>query len=170
MDGLEKLEGKKFGKMEAFYTSGGASHSIYSMKERGVKNCSYKTLRYPGHRDIVRFLIRECGLDDFSLEQIFVTGCGKANKDEVFVVAKVSGENKTWKQEKVIKSDDKFSAMQKATAFPISSVAALMAEGVLEGNKDQHRDYYTQYPKNLGYGDILFDEFRKKLYSLGVDA
>ena len=45
MDGVEEIEGEKFGKMEAFYTSGGASHSIYSMKERGVKNCSYKTIR-----------------------------------------------------------------------------------------------------------------------------
>ena len=52
MEGLENVDGEKFGKMEAFYTSGGASHSIYSMKEGGVKNCSYKTLRHHGHRDI----------------------------------------------------------------------------------------------------------------------
>ena len=43
MDGVEQIEGNNFGRMEAFYTSGGASHSIHSMKERGVKNCYYKS-------------------------------------------------------------------------------------------------------------------------------
>ena len=155
--------------MEACYTSGGASHSIYDMQRRAVKNCSYKTMRYRGHGDMVRFLIRDCNLDDDTLNKIFLEGCGKANKDEVFIVAEVSGADKTWRQEKVIKSDEQFSAMQKATAFPISSVAALMAEGVFDGRKDQHRDYYTYYSKNLSYSDIPFDKFSEKLSLLGFD-
>jgi saccharopine dehydrogenase-like NADP-dependent oxidoreductase len=168
MDGLIKVEGENFGQMEAFYTSGGASHSIHSMRSRGVKNCSYRTLRYRGHRDIVKFLIKDCGLDDCSLEQIFVTGCGHANKDEVFIVAEVKGGDKTWRRERVIKADENFSAMQKATAFPIASVAALMAEGVFDGPKEQHRDYYTQYSRSLAYNDIPFDLFKEKLNILGI--
>ena len=168
MEGLEDVDGEKFGKMEAVYTSGGASHSIHSMKERGVKNCSYKTLRYHGHRDMVRFLIRDCGLDDKTLEQIFVQGCGHAKEDEVIVAAKVKSGDKTWKKEILVKSNEMFSAMQQATAFPISSVAALMAEGLLEGNKDEHRDYYTQYEKNLSYKDIPFNLFEDKLEILGL--
>ena len=74
MEGVEQIEGEKFGKMEAFYTSGGASHSIYSMQARGVKNCSYKTMRYRGHGDMVRFLIRDCDLDDDTLNKIFLEG------------------------------------------------------------------------------------------------
>ena len=169
MDGIEQIEGDKFGKMEAFYTSGGASHSIYSMKDRGVKNCSYKTIRYRGHGDIVKFLIRDCNLDDDTLAKIFVEGCGMANRDEVIVVAKVDGGDKTWRREILIKSNEMFSAMQQATAFPISSVAALMAEGVFDGNKEQHRDYYTQYNKNLSYKDIDFDLFKEKLDVLGCE-
>jgi saccharopine dehydrogenase-like NADP-dependent oxidoreductase len=138
------------------------------MRSRGVKNCSYRTLRYRGHRDIVKFLIKDCGLDDFSLEQIFVTGCGHANKDEVFIVAEVKGGDKTWRRERVIKADENFSAMQKATAFPIASVAALMAEGVFDGPKEQHRDYYTQYSRSLAYNDIPFDLFKEKLNILGI--
>ena len=168
MDGLEKVESESFGPMEAFYTSGGASHSIYSMKARGVKNCSYKTLRYRGHGDIVRFLIRDCNLDDDTLNKIFLEGCGIANKDEVFIVAEVKGQDKTWKQEKTIKSDEKFSAMQKATAFPLASVASIMADGSLEGDKDQRRDYWTQYPKALTYADIPFEEFNERLNVLGI--
>lgn len=168
MDGLETVEGKKFGTMEAFYTSGGASHSIHSMQERGVKNCYYKTLRYKGHRDIVRFLIRDCELDDKTLVDIFTKGCGFVDRDEVFILAEVKGGDKTWRQEKVIKSDEQFSAMQKATAFSISSVAKIMAEGKLEGNKDERRDYHTQYPVNLSYRDVPFEEFNNNLKLLGI--
>ena len=166
MDGLENIESESFGKMEAFYTSGGVSHSIHSMKERGVKNCSYKTIRYRGHGDMVRFLIRDCNLDDETLTKIFQDGCGAANKDEVLVVAEVEAGDKKWRKEKVVKSDDKFSAMQKSTAFSISSVAKIMAEGKLEGNKEQHRGYYTEYTKSLGYKDVPFNEFNKNLEEL----
>tara|TARA_Y100001938_G_C8101570_1_gene442209 strand:- start:16373 stop:17524 length:1152 start_codon:yes stop_codon:yes gene_type:complete len=169
MDGLENLETEKLGKLEAFYTSGGASHSIHSMKERGVKNCSYKTLRYRGHGKIIKFLIRDCCLSDEIMAKIFEQGCGHAEKDEVIVLAEVRGGNKTWRKEILVKSDDKFSAMQKATAFSISSVAAIMAEGKMEGNKEQHRDYHTQYDKSLGYKDVPFDEFNKNLNKLGLD-
>ena len=78
-------------------------------------------------------------------------------------------DNKTWSEEKSIKSDERFSAMQKATAFPIASVAALMAEGVFDGNKDERRDYYTQYPKALSYEDVPFDRFKENLSILELD-
>jgi saccharopine dehydrogenase (NAD+, L-lysine-forming) len=168
MDGLETIETDNLGKLEAFYTSGGASHSIFSMKERGVKSCSYKTLRYKGHCDIVKFLIKDCDLDDETLNKIFLEGCGRANKDEVILIAGVTKGNKTWKEEKLIKSDEQFSAMQKATAFSISSVAAIMAQGILEGNKEQHRDYWSQYPRALSYADVPFKEFNKNLKTLGL--
>ena len=138
------------------------------MQRRAIKNCSYKTMRYRGHGDMVRFLIRDCNLDDDTLNKIFLEGCGKANKDEVFIVAEVSGGDKTWRQEKVIKSDERFSAMQKATAFSISSVAAIMAEGKLEGNKTQHRDYWEQYSPCLSYEDVPFQEFNNNLIKLGI--
>ena len=169
MSGLEELETEKLGKLEAFYTSGGASHSIHSMKDRGVKNCSYKTLRYRGHGKIIKFLIRDCSLSDEVMTKIFEEGCGHARRDEVIVLADVKGGDKTWHKEILIKSDEGFSAMQKATAFSISSVAAIMAEGKMEGDKHEHRDYYTQYDKNLGYKDVPFDEFIKNLNKIGLD-
>lgn len=169
MSGVETFETESLGKVEAFYTSGGASHSIHSMKARGFNNCSYKTIRYKGHGDMVRFLIRDCNLDDETLSRIFNDGCGHANKDEVIVIAKVKKANKTWVKEKLIKSDEKFSAMQKATAFSICSVAALMANGEMEGNKEQHRDYWERYNKALAYADIPFDKFHSNLQKLGID-
>jgi saccharopine dehydrogenase-like NADP-dependent oxidoreductase len=168
MDGLEAVSTKSAGKMEAFYTSGGASHSTDSMKERGVKDCCYKTLRYPGHCSLVKFLIRDCQLDDETLNKIFTTGCGYANKDEVIVIAKVHKDSRSWEEEKSVRADDQFSAMQKATAFPISCVASLMAEGKMEGKKHQHGGCGTQYPKALTYADVPFDEFSSRLETLGL--
>ena len=168
MDGLESVTTEKLGSLEAFYTSGGASHSIYSMKSKGVKNCSYKTLRYKGHRDIVKFLIKDCQLSDEALDKVFSIGCGPADKDEVIVVVKVIKDNKIWQQEKLISSDGQFSAMQKATAFPISAVASMMAEGLLEGDKEQRRDYYSQYSKVLSYEDIGSETFNLKINLLGL--
>ena len=169
MDGLEELETEKLGKLEAFYTSGGASHSIHSMKERGVKNCSYKTLRYRGHGKIIKFLIRDCSLSDEIVAKIFEEGCGHAHKDEAIVLADVKGGDKTWHKEILVQSDEQFSAMQKATAFSISAVAAIMAEGKLEGDKEQHRDYWLQYNKSLSYADVPFEEFNKNLNKIGLD-
>ncbi len=172
MEGREEIYVKVLDKkLEAFYTSGGASHTIQSMSNRGVKNCSYKTLRYLGHGQAVKFLIRDCNLTDDCLLQIFEKGCIDKNNTGDIVVIKVmlKGGNLDWNKEILIKSNKNFSAMQQATAFPISSVASLMAEGFFDGNKDEHRDYYTQYSKNLSYGDILFNEFNKKLEILGID-
>lgn len=165
LEGLETVISNHFDRLEAFYTSGGASHTIQSMKDRGVQNCSYKTLRYPGHRDIVKFLIRDSNLDYDVMSQIF-NACGVPKKDIVIMIAQVTKDSKVWREEKLIKSDDNFTAMQKATAFPISAVAKLMAEGQLEGEKDQHRDYYTAYSKSLKYSDVPYDKFKENLDKL----
>ena len=172
MEGYEKVYCDRMGKkLEAFYTSGGASHTIRDMESRGVKECSYKTLRYIGHRNAVRFLIRDCELSEDCLIQIFKKGCEDAGRGDVVVMkAKVEKGDLKWEKEIVVCCNEKFSAMQRATAFPISAVASLMAEGKLEGNKDQHRDYHTQYPHVLTYKDILTEEFNKKINILGLEV
>ena len=171
MDGLETVFFEMLQEdMEAFYTSGGASHTIENMEKRGVKNCNYKTLRWEGHCEAVRFLIRKCNLSNDCLLEIFKNGCCHSGGDIVLMRALVKSGGLQWKEEKIIASDSdgKFSAMQKATAFPIASVAGLMAEGFFEGNKEQHRDYWTQYPKALSYEDVPFKKFNSNLKKLGL--
>ena len=126
------------------------------MKDKGVKNCYYKTVRYEGHRNAVKFLIDNVSED--CLKQALQNGCSPDPEVVDIVLLKVMIQTKelTWDKDAFILGDKKdenqgFSAMQKATAFSISSVAKIMAEGKLEGNKEQHRDYWTQYPKNLSY-------------------
>jgi saccharopine dehydrogenase-like NADP-dependent oxidoreductase len=159
MDGLETTD-TQLGTLECFYTSGGASHSIKSMSERGIKGCSYKTLRYKGHCDLVRFLIRDCFLPDSCLKQLFQVGCSGGGKDVVILKVSVEsekdGKQNITNREVVVNADDKFSAMQKATAFPISAVASLMANGEFD-----HLDSFS-------YKDVPKDKFEDSLSHLGI--
>ena len=170
MDGLEKGSFQLLGdeKLEAFYTSGGASHSVDTMQKRGVKNCCYKTIRYEGHREIVRFLMNQADLDKKSLEQIFTKGCENKTGDIVLLKVEVNGGDVTWKKEIIVGYDMQFSAMQKATAFSISSVAKLMAEGFFDERKTQNRGGDLTLPVVLNYSDVPFDEFNDNLKQLGI--
>lgn len=166
LDGLEHIESESLGRLEAFYTSGGASHTIKSMQERDVKNCSYKTLRYPGHRNIVKWLMRDCKLNDDVMADIFES-CGHiAGKDIVIIIATITDGEKTWHKEQLVKADDNFSAMQKATGFAISSVASLMGEGHFDNRIMQKGRYDIRLSNVLAYKDVPFDKFNDRLEQL----
>jgi saccharopine dehydrogenase-like NADP-dependent oxidoreductase len=162
---FELLEGEE---LEAFFTSGGASHTIRSMKSKGVKNCFYKTIRYKGHCDVVRFLFNTAELSDECINNIFKTGCKDATGDIVLIKSEVIAGDITWKKEFIVGYDLKFSAMQKATAFSISSVAKIMAEGHFDDRKVEHRGYKDKLPVVLKYSDVPYEKFEKNLKELGL--
>ncbi|MFQ5678352.1 MAG: saccharopine dehydrogenase C-terminal domain-containing protein [Gemmatimonadota bacterium] len=60
LSGVEELEFDELGKLEAFHTAGGASLLPWEF-EGQVERLEYKTLRYPGHAEIMR-AIRDLGL------------------------------------------------------------------------------------------------------------
>jgi lysine 6-dehydrogenase len=64
VDALSELEPVEFpdpvGTLEAFHTAGGISTMPFTWKDK-VREMEYKTLRYPGHADLMR-AIREMGL------------------------------------------------------------------------------------------------------------
>ena len=122
------------------------------MKKRGVENCSYKTLRYPGHHKMVNFLIHESGLSDEAVIDIFKRTCPPQAD---LVIIKVTADELGF--EKVIRSGKNFSAMQKATAFPILSVA--------------HMASLYNLPKCvLKYDDLLVTQFNLWLDRLFQEA
>ena len=171
MDGYELVDTAHLGLLEAFYTSGGASHSIESLKSRGVRNCSYKTLRYPGHIDIVKFLINDCELNDEQIKHIFEKGCkqGEGEQDVIIIKASVRKGDIRWDRELLITADQGgFSAMQKATAYAISSVAAIIGKGHFDNRQEEFRDYKKDLSLVLLYKDIPFNEFNKNLQTLGI--
>jgi lysine 6-dehydrogenase len=155
MSGLTEIE-TRLGPVEAFYTSGGASHTIKTMLDRGVQNCGYKTIRYLGHCSALQFLINDCGLTNDALASILQHSCPPAD-DLVIIKARAGGHEgiADWSTEKVIHCNDKFSAMQMATAFPVATVATMMT------NKD--RDELGTEP--LSYRDIArsYEEFEDSL-------
>lgn len=66
LEGLENFsfEGVEY---EAFYTSGGVGSLIDTLKAEGKTtgetNIAYKTIRYPGHRDLMQFLLHDLRLN-----------------------------------------------------------------------------------------------------------
>ena len=91
LDGLEEIEidGLTY---EAFNTSGGAGTLVKSYLGR-VKQLTYKTIRYPGHCEKMRFLINDLNLneDRDTLKRILENALPKTAQDVVLVYVSVTG-------------------------------------------------------------------------------
>ena len=86
VDALSELEGVTFkglGALEAFHTAGGASTMPWEYAGK-VRSMEYKTLRYPGHAEIIQ-AIRQLGL--FDLKPVDVKGQKVAPRDMFVAVA-----------------------------------------------------------------------------------
>jgi len=138
------------------------------MKKRGVANCSYRTFRYPGHIKVIEFLARKCKLDDSTMKHIFEAGCtgDKNDADLVILRSEVIYGDMTRVYEKIVHSSGPFSAMQRATAYSISTVASLMGSGVLDSRSIQRRGYDEELPMSLQYADIPYSDFESILNGL----
>ena len=126
--------------VERFPTSGGLAHSAVLLRNRGVQEANYQTLRYPGHVAWVK----ENGCKDIPREKV---------KDVVFVglFVKWKDNKETYVENKMVYGDSKFTAMQKCTAFPAVAAASL----------------YNEMPgRPLTYADIPLDEFDRRVEDL----
>jgi saccharopine dehydrogenase-like NADP-dependent oxidoreductase len=139
---LEELEQFTFDGLEyeAFNTSGGLG-TLCETLEGKVENLNYKTARYPGHRDIVKLLVRDLGLgtrrDIF--KDVLETAIPITYQDVVLIFVTVNG----WidgrlQQESYAKKiyakkvgDRLMSAIQITTATGICAMVDLLVEGKL---------------------------------------
>jgi saccharopine dehydrogenase-like NADP-dependent oxidoreductase len=91
LEGLEhfSLDGIEY---EAFNTSGGLGTLCETLAGR-VRNLDYKTVRYPGHRDLMQFLLRDLQLhsDQETLKAIMRRSTPATMQDVVLVFVTVSG-------------------------------------------------------------------------------
>lgn len=125
---------------EAFNTSGGLGTLCETLQGR-VTNLNYRTVRYPGHRDIMKALLQDLRLIERQelLKEILETAIPITYQDVVLVFINVSGmkngrlvqesyANKIYSQEinGVI-----YSAIQITTSAAICTVLDLLATGVL---------------------------------------
>ncbi|MBI5367850.1 MAG: saccharopine dehydrogenase NADP-binding domain-containing protein [Planctomycetes bacterium] len=136
-----------FGKLEAFYTSGGTSTLPESLRGR-VRDLDYKTIRYPGHCAKVRVLL-DLGLtswDEIEVEGKLVSPRGllsallmkvlpSGEPDAVLMRTVLEGvkdgRGRRVEYEMIDLADRKtgLTAMMRTTAFPISVVAQMLASG-----------------------------------------
>lgn len=123
---------------EAFNTSGGLGSLCETLAGK-VRNLDYKTVRYPGHRDIVRLLIRDLRLGErrHLLKDVLETAVPLTLQDVVLVVATATGlQDGELRQETfATKIYSKpiggrtWSAIQVTTAAGICAVLDLLREG-----------------------------------------
>jgi len=120
LTGVEKvyIDGRHY---EAFNTSGGVATMCETYKDK-VQNLSYKTIRYPGHRDRMNFLLQDLGLkrNREKIAVLFRQQVPTTTEDVVVMLIKVIGKsNKKLIErsyQKSIFGKDGMSAIQRSTA------------------------------------------------------
>ncbi|KIF80980.1 saccharopine dehydrogenase family protein [Noviherbaspirillum autotrophicum] len=127
---------------EAFNTSGGLGSLCESLAGR-VQNLNYKTVRYPGHRDIVKMLVRDLQLGmperRHILKDVLEAAIPITRQDVVLVFVSVSGmregrlEQETYAR-KIYSQNvngQLLSAIQVTTAAGICAMVDMLMQGKL---------------------------------------
>ncbi|GAB3651803.1 saccharopine dehydrogenase family protein [Ramlibacter alkalitolerans] len=139
LEGLEhfSVDGIEY---EAFNTSGGLGTLCETLEGR-VRNLDYKTVRYPGHRNLMQFLLRELQLesDQATLKDILRRSMPATMQDVVLVFVTVSGMKRgSFLQEVFARKifaerarDHQLSAIQITTAAGICAAVDLFRDGKL---------------------------------------
>jgi saccharopine dehydrogenase-like NADP-dependent oxidoreductase len=139
LDGFEyiNIEGQEF---EAFTTSGGLGTMCETYAGK-VDTLNYKTIRYPGHGKLMRFLMYELVMktDKKQLQEILEIAKPPVKEDVVYVYAVVEG----WKSEKIFRNEffrayypieingQMWRAISWTTACSIAAVVEMVAAGSL---------------------------------------
>lgn len=143
LDGVETvwIDGSQY---EAFNTSGGVATMCDTYKGT-VNNLSYKTLRYPGHAEKMKFLLDDLDLkNNFQqLSTLFSNTVPTTTQDVVTLYVSVVGSknNKLVERNycKKIYNNSEYSAIQLTTASGLCSVVDCYAQGKLN-----HTGFYKQ--------------------------
>ncbi|MCD6045641.1 MAG: lysDH [Gammaproteobacteria bacterium] len=137
LEGLEavQLDGVQY---EAFNTSGGVG-SLAELYQGKVRMMNYRTLRYPGHCEKMRFLMNDLRLneDRGALKTILERAIPKTYQDVVLIYVSVSGYMKSGLLEeslfyKIYPKDiagHRWSAIQVTTAASLCTMVDLTVQG-----------------------------------------
>ena len=133
---------------EAFNTSGGlgtlGSTLLSSTSFNGALldkhlNAGYQTIRYPGHRDLMKFLLQDLGFAKRKLELIEILDreLPRTEDDVVVIDIKVTGNIglnslMTRSYNKIINRDNRFTAIQKTTAGGVCAVVYWMIHRLMD--------------------------------------
>jgi saccharopine dehydrogenase-like NADP-dependent oxidoreductase len=138
MEGCEALE-MNGTRLEAFTTSGG-SEALCRRLAGKVANLTFKTLRYPGHAELVRFLLDDLGLKTRKdhLATLFRNGLPEVREDVLLSLISVEGFRNgvpiemrfMQRVESMALEDGSFvSALSRASAAHVCAMLDLIREG-----------------------------------------
>lgn len=165
LEGLEhfSLDGTEY---EAFNTSGGLGTLCETLAGR-VRNLDYKSVRYPGHRFLMKMLLEELNLnqDQETLKEIMRRSIPSTMQDVVLVFVTVSGfkrgalvqevfARKIFAERKPDGGGEPLSAIQITTAAGICAALDLFREGRLP-----QRGFIRQ--EQVALPDFLANRFGK---------
>lgn len=137
---------------EAFQTKGGLGNSVPDMFARGVASFDYKTIRYNGHCDAIKFLLNEVDLTREEFSSVISKTCPIICEDIVLISVVINHKKGTWLRRACIPHGEIWTAMQATTSCSAASVASLLAEGKL----DDKPNSYSSVPTEL-----FFDKLEK---------
>lgn len=170
LEGLEsiQIDGTSY---EAFNTSGGLG-SLAETHAGRVRNMDYKTIRYPGHCEIMRLLMNGLNLnsDRDTLKRILENSVPRTLQDVVIIYAAVKGtqhgqlreENYVSKVYPQLIAGRLWSAIQVTTAAGVTAVMDIVL-----GNESAYHGFVAQ--EQFSLGDILDNRFGK-YYADGGDS
>ncbi|MES2614758.1 MAG: saccharopine dehydrogenase C-terminal domain-containing protein [Bdellovibrionota bacterium] len=140
LEGEERfnIEGEEY---EAFNTSGGLGTFAESLSGR-VKNMDYKSIRYPGHREILLTLLHDLKFkeDRDGLKKLFERAIPHTFQDVVIIFVTVTGQKKGYfcqenYSKKIVHTvidGENWGAIQITTAAGICAVLDLHAHGEIQ--------------------------------------
>ncbi|MBI2814051.1 MAG: saccharopine dehydrogenase NADP-binding domain-containing protein [Opitutae bacterium] len=165
LDGVERItiDGTEY---EAFNTSGGVATMCETFAGK-VQELNYKTMRYPGHRDLMKFLLQDLNLAPRQdlVTQIFDQEVPLTESDVVVFYVSVVGTEKGGglRQRSFIKKmhgdtiqGRKLNAIQLTTAAGIVGVIELFARGKLGSG------FVKQ--ESVSLGDFLGTQWGGRVY------
>jgi saccharopine dehydrogenase-like NADP-dependent oxidoreductase len=166
LDGYERftLDGVEY---EAFNTSGGLGTLCTTMAGK-INNLNYKSIRYPGHRDLMAFLLQDLKFanDQDTLCSIFERSLPTTTQDECLVLVQAVGMQGTRRLQKTYVSrvyhktigDTHFGAIQLTTAAGVCGVIDMIL------NSDRKDKSGLIKVEDLDLKEFLANEFGKHYY------
>lgn len=152
------LDGMEY---EAFNTSGGLG-TLCETLDGKVEYLNYRTVRYPGHRDILKLLLKDLRLGDRPdlCKDIFEHALPVTMQDVVLIFVSVTGfqgdrfmqETYAHKVYSRVIDDQRYSAIQITTASGICAVLDLLADGKLP-----NQGFVRQ--EDIDYQDFIENRF-----------
>ncbi len=128
---------------EAFNTSGGLGTLAITLKDR-VRNVNYKTIRFPGHCELMKFLLQDLQMlgQQGLLRDIFEKALPATFQDQIVIFVSATGKYlgklteriyaKTIYHQKI--DGENWSGIQVTTAAGVTAIVDMLREGKLPSN------------------------------------